>query len=320
MPTSIMRAPLAAAGMAATIAAGAIGVTPALDKPGPGVLTNVGVVLADHECVGAFCQGTLYWWPDLQAIQDNGGLVATVTEAIQYLLFPPIEPLVGSEQTYPPSARGAGVVSTALNNPVPALQQVARNWATYASSVAAAPSPAGLTTVWGHMAANAAAVAAVLAVSIPKGFADAVARVAAAVAAVVQAATNVVAAFAGPDPFAATAEALVKGFVGPLGVDGKVTSSLPGTLLATTIGPGLGNYGEAGYVSSWAVHRQETQARLVQALGGSTAAPAAAHRHAVAAAQTSVRSAAAAVPRGGDSADKSPTGRHVSRGSVRAHT
>jgi hypothetical protein len=135
---------------------------------------------------------------------------------------------------------------------------------------------------------------------------------------VVQAATNVVAAFAGPDPFAATAEAFVKGFVGPLGVDGKVTSSLPGTLLATTIGPGLGNYGEAGYISSWAVHRQETQAQLVQALGGSTVAPAAAHRHAVAAAQTSVRSAAAAGPRGGDSADKSPTGRHVSRGSVTA--
>lgn len=256
----------------------------------------------------------------LAAIQDNGGLAATVNEAIQYLLAPAIEPLVGSEQTSPPSALGAGVMSTALVNPVPALQQVARNWTAYASSVAAAPSPVGLATVLGHMAANAAAVAAVLAVSIPKGLADTVARVAAAVAAVVRAATNVVAAFAAPDPFAATAKAFVKGFVGPLGVDGKVTSSLPGTLLATTIGPGLGNYGKAGYVSSWAVHRQETQARLVQALGGSTVAPPAAHRHAVAAAQTSVRSAAAAVPRGGDSADKSPTGRHASHGSVTART
>lgn len=287
-----MRSPLGAAGMAAVIAVGAIGLTPATDKPRAGVLTVVDVALANHGCVGTFCQGTFYWWPDWKAIQDNGGLVATVSEAIQYLLFPPIEPLVGSEQTYPPSALGAGVVSTALYNPVPALQQVARNWTDYASSIATAPGPAGLATVVEHIVANAAAVAAVLAVSIPTGLSDAFARVVAVVAAAVQAATNVAAAFARPDAFAAAADAFVKGFVGPLGVDGKVTSSLPGTFLATTIGPGLGTYGEAGYVSSLAVHRQETQARLVQALGGSNVVPAAARPQSVAAAQTSMRGAA----------------------------
>ncbi|MGV1005191.1 MAG: hypothetical protein ACOYEV_10615 [Candidatus Nanopelagicales bacterium] len=220
-----------------------------------------------------------------------------MSEAIQYLLFPPIEPLVESQQSYPPSALGTGVVTAALTNPVPAFQQIARNWVEYLGSVAATPSLAGLSTVLERMLTNASAVAAVLAESIPQAFSDAATRVAAVLGAAMQATANVVAAFAGAHPLAAAGDAFVKGFIGPLGVDGKVTSSLPGTLLALGPGPGIGNYGEPGYIASRAVQRQETQARLVHALGGATAVPTAASVH-------SRALAAPAAARGSDSADK----------------
>lgn len=86
---------------------------------------------------------------------------------------------------------------------------------------------------------------------------------------------------------------VVDGLFGPLGADGTVGSSLPGTLTAVTIGPGLGPLGYPnGYaVPSLRMWGEQSQLQIANALGASYPVSAAAEAPSAA----SVRSAAAAV-------------------------
>lgn len=62
---------------------------------------------------------------------------------------------------------------------------------------------------------------------------------------------------------------VVDGLLGPVGVDGEVTSSLPGTLLAVTVGPGLGPLGPGnGYaVPSLRMWAEKSQLTIANAVG-----------------------------------------------------
>ena len=62
---------------------------------------------------------------------------------------------------------------------------------------------------------------------------------------------------------------VVDGLLGPVGADGEVTSSLPGTLLAVTVGPGLGPLGAGnGYaVPSLRMWAEKSQLTIANAVG-----------------------------------------------------
>jgi DNA polymerase-3 subunit gamma/tau len=65
----------------------------------------------------------------------------------------------------------------------------------------------------------------------------------------------------------------VDGLFGPIGADGTVASSIPGTLEAVTIGNGLGLYGSQSYVSSLRVAVQGAVYSVANNLGGSFPRP-----------------------------------------------
>lgn len=71
---------------------------------------------------------------------------------------------------------------------------------------------------------------------------------------------------------------VVDGLLGPVGADGTVTSSVPGTLLAVTVGPGLGPLGfPNGYaVPSLRMWAEQSQLQVANAIGASYPVPAAA--------------------------------------------
>ena len=65
----------------------------------------------------------------------------------------------------------------------------------------------------------------------------------------------------------------VDGLLGPIGADGTVASSIPGTLEAVTIGNGLGLYGSQSYVSSLRVAVQGAVYSVANNLGGNFPRP-----------------------------------------------
>jgi hypothetical protein len=81
---------------------------------------------------------------------------------------------------------------------------------------------------------------------------------------------------------------VVDGLLGPVGADGTIASSLPGTIEAVTIGPGLVPLGNPnGYaVPSVRMWAEQSKLQIANAIGGSYPVPAAAAR-------TAARSAAA---------------------------
>ncbi|MGV1087780.1 MAG: hypothetical protein ACOYBX_07335 [Mycobacterium sp.] len=87
---------------------------------------------------------------------------------------------------------------------------------------------------------------------------------------------------------------VVDGLLGPVGADGTVESSIPGTIEAMTLGPGLGPLGYPnGYaIPSVRMWGEQSQLQIANAIGASYPVPAAAKRSAA----KTVRSAAAAKP------------------------
>lgn len=82
---------------------------------------------------------------------------------------------------------------------------------------------------------------------------------------------------------------VVDGLLGPVGADGTVASSLPGTIEAVTIGPGLVPLGNPnGYaVPSVRMWAEQTTLQIANAIGASYPVPAAARKPARSAAATS---------------------------------
>lgn len=91
-------------------------------------------------------------------------------------------------------------------------------------------------------------------------------------------ATQTVSALASENPETAW-NTVVNGLFGPVGEDGKVESSLPGTLEAVTLGPGLGPSGfPNGYaVPSYRMWAEQSQLQLANAIGAGYPVPAVAH-------------------------------------------
>ena len=93
---------------------------------------------------------------------------------------------------------------------------------------------------------------------------------------------------------------VVDGLLGPVGADGTVASSLPGTIEAVTIGPGLGPLGNPnGYaVPSLRMWAEQSNLQIANAIGANFPAPPASFAAPVAAKKarsaSAVRSAAAA--------------------------
>ena len=68
----------------------------------------------------------------------------------------------------------------------------------------------------------------------------------------------------------------VDGLLGPLGADGTITSSIPGTLEALTLGNGIGVYGTPSYAPSMRIAIQGAVYATANDLGGNSPRPAAA--------------------------------------------
>lgn len=110
---------------------------------------------------------------------------------------------------------------------------------------------------------------------------------------------------------------LVNGLLGPVGGDGLVTSSLPGTLLAVTVGPGVGPLGHPdGYaVPSLRMWGERTQLTIANALGAnfpvtvapSTPAASTPRPSAARAVATAAEAAESAAPEAGAAEAAAPT-------------
>ena len=89
---------------------------------------------------------------------------------------------------------------------------------------------------------------------------------------------------------------VVDGLLGPVGADGSVTSSIPGSVLALTVGPGVGElpYPNGYTVPSLRMWSEQSQLQIANALGASYPVPAAAE--AAPAAAVSAAPAAEAAP------------------------
>lgn len=89
---------------------------------------------------------------------------------------------------------------------------------------------------------------------------------------------------------------VVDGLLGPEGADGSVTSSIPGSVLALTVGPGVGElpYPNGYVIPSLRMWSEQSQLQIANALGASYPVPAAAE--AAPAAAVSAAPAAEAAP------------------------
>ena len=125
--------------------------------------------------------------------------------------------------------------------------------------------------------------------ALPNVIFASVGAVSAVASAVVTVATQFVRALSAAD-LATAWNVAVDGLLGPVGADGKVTSSIPGTIEAVTLGNGIGQYGSPAYVPSLRVAVQGAVYSTANNLGGDLPRPAPANS---AAARTAATAAAA---------------------------
>jgi hypothetical protein len=126
-----------------------------------------------------------------------------------------------------------------------------------------------LTGVANHLLATLGGIAAY---AVPNLLFAAVGAVSAVATAAGTVASQFVGAVADLDAEAAWNIA-VAGLLGPRGADGKVTSSIPGTLEAVTIGNGIGLYGSESYVPSLRIAVQSAVYATANNLGGNYPRP-----------------------------------------------
>jgi len=169
------------------------------------------------------------------------------------------------------SLAGVGAVTALIANPIPIPRQILNNLAAYAGLFSTMPLDEAIATIVATVAAHAQAVTGLAAEILPRALEDMIKRVAAVAMATGKAIKNVLDAAVTDGPVRG-AQAFAAGFLSPIGWDGTVASSLPGTLLAATTGPGIiANPAESGYeyyVASVVVQNQSARARIVNALGG----------------------------------------------------
>jgi hypothetical protein len=265
MPIGIVRAHLAAA-TAAVVGASALAITPVAENVALPVTRTADVTLTQIGATLRVAYGDLFA-PFEEPCTD---------------CYPPDQP---------PAVAGIGLFTAAVANSVPILNQVSLNVAAYLGAFATLPAEEAATRVLAEMVANAKQVTAAVAGLVARAVPDCCAMIAAVAQAAATATRFVVEALMGGS-LAAVWRAFDLGFIAPLGVDGLVTSSVPGTVLAVSIGPGIGTYGTPGYVASSAVLAQEAQATIVRALGGAANGTPAFTPVAAAAARKSSRAAA----------------------------
>ena len=169
---------------------------------------------------------------------------------------------------------GVGALTAAVANPFAIVRQIANNQVFYAGLFAALPPSEAIATIVGTVVKNARAVTGVAAELVPRALEDMLKRVDAVLQAAVAATSNVLGELKGGS-VARAFQAFQAGFIHPIGWDGTVASSVPGTTLAATTGPGLisnpADCSDTCYVSSVAVEMQQRKAEMVHALGGSAA-------------------------------------------------
>ena len=181
---------------------------------------------------------------------------------------------------------GVGALTAAIASPFPIVRQIANNLAFYAGLLGTVPLDEAIATIVATVAAHAQAVAAVvpeaLGLEVEATFQRVAAVAMAAMTATKYVAAELTTAFGSGQALAA----FRAGFVSPLGYDGTVASSLPGTLLAVTTGPGQQpnpatcneDQGtikcDVAYVPSVVGGAQLVGAQIVNALGGYRGQPA----------------------------------------------
>jgi len=171
------------------------------------------------------------------------------------------------------SIAGVGALTALIANPFPIPRQILNNLAAYAGLFSTMPLEQALATIVATVAAHAQAVTGLAAEILPRALDDMIKRVAAVAMATGKAIKNVLDAAVTDGPVRGV-QAFAAGFLGPIGWDGTVASSLPGTLLAATTGPGI----QANpaiminimppIVTSVVGEAQAAGARIVNALGG----------------------------------------------------
>ncbi len=175
---------------------------------------------------------------------------------------------------------GVGALTAAIASPFPIVRQIANNLAFYAGLLGTVPFTEALATIVATVAAHAEEVAAVFGQAIPLEAEAIIQRVAAAAMATEKATKYVLEELTTNFGSGNAIEAFRAGFLRPIGYDGTVASSLPGTLLAVTTGPGQQpnpatcneDQGtikcDVAYVPSVVGGAQAVGARIVNALGG----------------------------------------------------
>lgn len=179
-----------------------------------------------------------------------------------------------------PTAAGIGAVTAAIANPFPIFRQVANNMAYYAGLFAVLPAEEAIATIVATVAAHAQAAGAVAEGLIPGAIEGTIRRNQALLDAAELAVGYVLSELTTNFGSGKAIEAFRAGFLSPIGYDGTVAASLPGTFLAATSGPGIiadprsgCDSGATCYVASVAVEMQGVQARIVNALGGVNGVP-----------------------------------------------
>jgi hypothetical protein len=179
-----------------------------------------------------------------------------------------------------PTAAGIGAVTAAIANPFGIFRQVANNMAYYAGLFAVLPAEEAIATIVATVATHAQAVGVVAEGLIPGAIEGAIKRNQALLDAAQKAVGYVLTELTTDFGSGQAVKAFLDGFVSPIGYDGTVAASVPGTFLAATSGPGIiadprsgCDSGATCYVASVAVEMQGVQARIVDALGGVNGVP-----------------------------------------------
>lgn len=167
---------------------------------------------------------------------------------------------------------GIGALTAAIANPFAISRQIANNLAFYAGLLGTVPLDQAIPTIVATITAHAQAVGLAAEGLIPRAIEGEIKRNQALFNAAELAVGYVLSELTTNFGSGKAIEAFRAGFLSPIGYDGTVASSIPGTFLAGATGPGIianpADCSDTCYVASVVVQNQGARARIVDALGG----------------------------------------------------
>ena len=180
-----------------------------------------------------------------------------------------------------PSVAGVGALTAAIANPLPIFRQILNNMVAYAGLLGTVPLEAAVAKIVATVAAHIKAVGEAAEGLIPRAIEGEIKRNQAFLSAVQKAVGYVAEELTTNFGSGNAVKAFRAGFLSTRGYDGTVASSLPGTFLAATTGPGIiANPAACIGVplsdcsrASVAVEMQGARGRFVNALGGINGQP-----------------------------------------------